>query len=273
MATTKAQLTEVVKRRLGYPIVKVELNDTQISDHINYARQKYIKWAVGQATQEYYFTLTLSAGQILYDMPPGCTEIVGYRTGLYGGGINTLFTLDNYLYNIGFYGIVQHGMADSWSLVSYHLARDMLETITRYTPDEYNFHYHKYTNQLEINPAPPSGGYSASIGGDINHLLLRGFFIENATPWSTSAVDLGYSADPQQQDLYGEGWILDYVTALCKISLGYIRNKFSNFASLGNIGISLDGDSMISEGKEEKEKLEEDLRLEETWEGYGMEIG
>ena len=50
-------------------------------------------------------------------------------------------------------------------------------------------------------------------------------------------------------------------------------NKFSNFASLGNIGISLDGDSMISEGKEEKEKLEEDLRLEETWEGYGMEYG
>jgi hypothetical protein len=267
MATTKSQLTEVVKRRLGYPVIKVEINDTQISDHINYARQKYIKWAVGNATQEYYFTLALSAGQILYDMPPGLTEVIGYRATLYGGGINTLFTIENYLYNLGFYGHIESGMSDSWSLVGYHLARDLLETLERYTHDEYNFHYHKYTNQLEINPMPPSGAIAT------HHILIRGFFIENATPWSTDMVDLGYSADPQQQDLYGEGWILDYVSALSKITLGYIRNKFSNFASLGNIGLSLDGDSMISEGKEEKERLEEELRLEEAWEGYGIEVG
>lgn len=268
MATTKAQLIEIVKRRLGYPVIKVEINDTQISDHINYARQKYIKWAVGQATQEYYFTVPLSASTILYDMPPGLTEVIGYRTGsLTGGGINTLFTVENYLYNLGFYGHLEGGMTDSWSLVSYHLARDLLETMGRYTHDEYNYHYHKYTNQLEINPAPPSGGTA------VQYMLVRAYFIENATPWSTSSVDLGYSADPQQQDLYGEGWILDYVTALSKISLGYIRNKFANFASLGNIGISLDGDAMISEGKEEKERLEEELRLEEAWDGYGIEIG
>lgn len=267
MATTKIELIEKVKRRLGFPMIKVELDDTQISDHIDYSRQKWIKWAVGNATQEYYFTLPLSAGQILYDMPPGLTTIIGYDTGYgtTGGGINTLFTVENYLWNMGMFGHLQYG-GDSWSLVSYHLARDFLDTLDRYIVDTYNFHYHKYTNQLEINPSP-------DFTGDTQYILIRSYFVENATPWSTGAVDLGYSADLTEQDLYSEGWIVDYVTALCKISLGYIRNKFSNFASLGNVGLTLDGDTMLSEGKEEKERLEEDLRLEEAWEGYGIEIG
>jgi hypothetical protein len=267
MATTKTELICKVRRRLGEPMIKVELDDVQISDHVDYSRQKWIKWAVGNATQEYYFTLPLSAGQILYDMPPGLTTMVGYDTGFgtTGGGINTLFTVENYMWNMGMFGHLQYG-GDSWSLVSYHLARDFLDTLDRYIVDTYNFHYHKYTNQLEINPVP-------DFTSEPQYILIRAYFVENATPWSTGSVDLGYSTDLTEQDLYGEGWIVDYVTALSKISLGYIRNKFANFASLGNVGITLDGDTMLSEGKEEKAQLEEELRLEEGWEGYGIEIG
>jgi hypothetical protein len=34
----------------------------------------------------------------------------------------------------------------------------------------------------------------------------------------------------------------------------------SNFSSLGNASISLDGSDMYSEGKEDKERLEEELK-------------
>jgi hypothetical protein len=261
---TKTQLIEKVKRRLGYPMIKVELDDTQISDHIDYARSMFIKWAVGHATQEYYFTIPLSAGEISYDMPVGCVEVVGYETDILGGSINTLFTVENILYNLGYYDYLLT-TGDPYSLVSYHLAKDMLDSIDRYSPDAYNFHYHKYSNILEINPAP-------GTTDDGSYLLVRAFFIEGAVPWTSSYIDLGRTTTAVE-GMYDEVWILDYVTALSKISLGYIRNKFANFASLGNTGLTLDGDSLISEGKEEKEKLEETLRLEEAWEGYGIEIG
>lgn len=264
---TKTGLIQAVKRRLGCPVINVELDDVQISDHIDYARAKYIKWAVGQETHEYFFTVQLSAGVVLYEMPSGMVEIIGYQAGGAGeGGINTLFTVDNYLYNQGYYDFLVKAEGTSWSLISYHIARDFLETLQRYNVDPYNYHYHRYTNQLEINPAP-------TVSEDIDsYILIRAYFLADASPWSV--VDLGYDNDlSESQDIYSKGWMLDYVTALSKITLGIIRNKFANFASLGNVGLSLDGDTMLSEGKEEKEALEESLRLEEAYEGYGIEIG
>ena len=76
-----------------------------------------------------------------------------------------------------------------------------------------------------------------------------------------------------EEPMYDEDWILDYVTALSKISLGIVRRKLSNFSSMGNQGISLDGDSMVSDGQSEKEYLEDTLRNEEAYEGYGIFMG
>ena len=66
---TKEELAEKILRRLGAPMVKVEIDPTQIFDNIDYTRNKYIKWAVGNATQEKYVTLLLKGGQTMYDCP------------------------------------------------------------------------------------------------------------------------------------------------------------------------------------------------------------
>jgi len=57
------------------------------------------------------------------------------------------------------------------------------------------------------------------------------------------------------------------------MTLGRIRMKFANFGSIGNSGISMDGDALMSEGKEEKERLDEQLREEEPEQGYDISIG
>lgn len=260
---TRSDLLEKVKRRLGHPMIKVELDDMQILDHIDYSRDKFIKWATGQATQEVFFTLMLSAGQYLYDLPNGVIEVIGYDTHTSTGGINTLFTVENYLYNQGLFDALL-STEGSFTLVSYHIARDFLETLNKYLIDIYNYKYHPYSNQLEIQPPPVSGGVYSSPGW----ILLRTYMITEST-----IDNENFDKDVNDFHFYGAGWILDYVTALSKISLGIIRNKFANFTSIGNAGISLDGDSMISEGKEELERLNETLRLEECYIGYGIEVG
>jgi hypothetical protein len=53
---SKAELSEKIKRRLGAPVVKVELEDIQIYDAIDYAKDKWVKWAAGNATVDTYFT-------------------------------------------------------------------------------------------------------------------------------------------------------------------------------------------------------------------------
>lgn len=193
MAITKSQFVDKVKRRLGHPMVKVELCNDQIVDHIDYARTKFIKWAIGNATQEVFFTVLLQAGKTLYDLPAGVTEVIGCDDSpIATGGINTLFTVENFLFSNGYYGNIFSG---GYDLVSYHVALDFLSTLNRYRTTPYTFRYHKSTNQLEVTPTPmhgntpravtmphPSTGVPTNFLVDSpGYLLVRSYMLDGAT--------------------------------------------------------------------------------------------
>lgn len=304
MASKKELITRV-RKRLGEPMVKVELHNDQISDFIDEARDIYIKWAVGQATQDVYITLMLEPEQSLYELPGGVIEVIDYEHSSFFGGINTLFTVDNYLYQHGMYdGLIRPG--GEATMVNYHIALDFLSTLNRYKPDKYNWKYHQFTNQLEIQPKPKeekARGIELSTGEYIytcGWVLLRVNMIMSSSigrnlEAKTYEFSNTYSVEPSAMysmetsaasgdnikfhdlsitdDLYNKVWILQYVVAQCKVSLGLIRRKFSNFNSLGNTGISLDGDSLMSEGKEEIRELMEKVKLEEAYEGMDIIFG
>ena len=50
----------------------------------------------------------------------------------------------------------------------------------------------------------------------------------------------------------------EYSLALCKIMIGRIRSKYSTIVSPGD-GVTLDGATILQEGKDEKKQLEHDL--------------
>jgi hypothetical protein len=62
-----------------------------------------------------------------------------------------------------------------------------------------------------------------------------------------------------QLNTQGRIWVLKYALALCKINLGINRRKF-NSIPYPNGEVSLDGDSMVSDGTVEKEVLVQELR-------------
>ncbi len=285
---SKGELADRIKRRLGAPVIKVELTTEQIYDSIDYARHKWIKWGVGNSIVETYFTTLLLAGQNFYDLPLGVVDIVEFDDRGGGSGVNTLFTVDNFLYSRGVYDSLIWTGGNAYSLISYHLALDYMKTVDRYTPSEYNYKYHKYTNQLEVQPAPASGSGNVTIKDETGQettydspgfLLLRSYMIEGShyagmetqnqnSNWKRDETDLNSSTS--NSNFYTSDWVFDYALAECKIILGRIRSKFAQFNSIGNIGISLDGDTLLQEGITEKERLDETLRLEESYEGYGI---
>jgi hypothetical protein len=277
---SKSDLSELIKRRLGAPVIKVELTTQQIFDAIDYAKQKWIKWGVGNSQVETYFTTLLIAGQNFYDLPIGVLDIVDYDDHGSDYGINTLFTIDNFLFSRGVYDPLMWTGGYSYSLVSYHVALDFLKTIDRYTPSIYNYKYHKYTNQLEVHPFPPSGSVLSvedENGNPVDidspgYILLRSYMIEGSQygGMDTNPQTSSWKRGDSDENFYTSDWIFDYALAESKIMLGRIRSKFAQFNSIGNIGISLDGDTLLQEGITEKERLDETLRLEEGYEGYGI---
>ena len=57
----------------------------------------------------------------------------------------------------------------------------------------------------------------------------------------------------------GKQWIRRFSLALCKEMLGQIRSKFASVPIPGE-SITLNGTALISEGKEEQDKLREELK-------------
>jgi len=71
-----------------------------------------------------------------------------------------------------------------------------------------------------------------------------------------------YNYKPDQMilnDIYAYPWIQDYAYAMAKQILGEARSKFATLAGPQG-GTSLNGTALISEAKEEMQKLEEDLK-------------
>ena len=285
---SKSDLAERIRLFLGEPEVKVELTTQKIYAAIDFAKDKWIKWASGNATTETYFTVLLLANQNFYDLPLGVVDIISYEDQGAHYGINTLFTVDNFLFSRGVYDPLIWSGGYAYSLVSYHIAKDFLKTVDRYTPSIYNYKYHKYTNQLEVHPAPPSGN-ALELEDDNGVLqtydspgfiLIRANMIEGShygnmeTNLSQSSWKrTGLYSSSSDEHFYTSDWVFEYALAECKIMLGLIRRKFAQFTSIGNVGISLDGDQLMQEGKEEKIELEEKLRKEEQYLGYGILFG
>lgn len=259
----KADFKTLIKSYLGYPYVKVELPDYQLNNIIDRTRSMHLKWAVGNSTQEVFFTMVLTGGRF-YSLPTGVTEVIkikDYSTGL--GNANTLFTVENFMMTHGMLRFVQGG--SFVSLIDYHLGLEFIELLDKYTTSDFAWLYHRYKNVISLSPTP-----SATDSWDsssTNFMLVHAFMAEG--------YDIDFDPIDNQyiESIYEDPWFQEYSIALAKITLGHIRRKFSQFNSIGNIGISLDGDQLIQEGKEEKERLEEKLMNAEAYEGYPIMIG
>jgi hypothetical protein len=57
----------------------------------------------------------------------------------------------------------------------------------------------------------------------------------------------------------GKQWIRRFALALCKEILGQIRSKFATVPIPGD-SVTLNGSALISEGKDEQDKLREELK-------------
>ena len=259
---TRSEFRDYIKRSLGFPYIKVELSNEHLDDSINRTLSIYKKWAAGVATKETFFTVPISSGgQHTYNMPSGVTEVLSMNDSSDSmGSSNELFTTSNLMQTSGMLSGLQSGGS---TIVNYHSALDMMDLLDRYSSSDFNWKYHPFNNTMTLSPLPSA---SPSWKSTSNHfMLIHCYMLEGYDNTNIHSNWLEY--------VYETQWIQEYAIALSKIVLGYIRRKHSGNTSIGNVGIELDGADMVSEGKEEKERLEEQLKSEEIGDGWAILIG
>lgn len=226
---TRDDFKDWILTMLGEPLITVELTDKHLEIAINNATEEFSKWVT---QEQQYFGVDLSGyvQGVGYTMPSNVTGIFAFSDDfIYArGGINTLFSIPNLMWNAGLIPNFAVGKGDGW--VTYELAMESLKLNKWMTGKGFQFEYNPRSKQLTLIPDP--------IMEKVDGVIVCGC----------------YTLRPESQQ-YGESMCRRLALAEAKIMLGQIRQKFDGVQLLGggnlNAGIKDEGiaerDALLAE--------------------------
>ena len=232
---TREEFKQWILRKLGWPLVQVELTDEQLDDCVNDAVEEFTRWVI---QEEEFIAIPLS-GYVRdegFEMPHNVMSVFSFNDdgGVRTDGINTLFTVENAFWNAtgGAWPMMSPG---GWT--TYHIAMQSIEMTRLMTGKGYQFEYNPRTKMLKLTPDP------TTIGADV----------PNA--WVVCGC---YTIRPDEQQ-FGESWVKRAALAQAKITMGNIRSKYEGVQILGGGTINA---SIKDEGLSEWENLLEEIKAQ-----------
>lgn len=218
---TNSQLIQFVRTRLGDPEIDVELDNTQIQAAID---QSLRIWG-RQMPMEYKGQVQIVSGVQVYDLNslyPGIRGVTYYQEEPIDFNASVEFDI--------FRDRVWHLPVPNVTDIA--LDQVYLNTLRYVGSTEGEWNFDEATKNLYINPIP-SRAFKAYIV---------------------------YTKDPTvDQATSRYDWVPEMALALSKETLGLIRRKHGDKIPGRELEISLDGNSLIQEAKETKDKLLEQL--------------
>jgi len=125
-----------------------------------------------------------------------------------------------------------------------------------------HYSYEIHNNRLRLYPTPSS--YSAEKMWVRFRVANESYEEESDRKYGADGINnvnsLPFPNVPFENiNSVGKHWIRRFALALCKETLGQVRSKLSSIPIPGN-DITLNGSDLISQGKEEQDKLREELK-------------
>lgn len=251
-STLRERLIADLKIRLGKGIVDNELDPEHFEYAVSRAFDRY-RQRSGNAIEESALFLDVQPDVASYTLPEEVQEVrFIYRrfVGSVGQGASVdpfSLAFTNNLYMIGNPGGLGGGGAGM--LATYDLAMGHHELVGRMFGRDVQFNFDTSTKRLTVHRA-----FRAP-----EQVLLH---VWNAKP-----------DDVLLADVYAKPWLHDYALAYCKLIMGEARTKFQSLAGPQG-GITMNGDSLIQQAKEEMERLDLELtNLVDQHQGYGFTTG
>jgi hypothetical protein len=235
---SREELKQYCLRALGHPVINIEVADEQIEDRINDAMQIFIERHFDGVNRKFH---EITIDQDMYDsqtifLPNEILSIIHiYKP---KSGINgDLWMTDQWQEEAHAW----RSVAGGGSLVNLEMTGQMLNAIDKYTTTLAEYTFNKSNNQLNLlGKYPPVG----------TKIMLE-------TYTAINTVDTG-NIDP-----YNDAFVKKYSTALIKKQWGQNLSKFEGSNTLPG-GLAVSGADILSDAKEDIEKLLEELDLRYT---------
>lgn len=225
---------EYIFRRLGYPVIQINVDDEQAEDRIDDALAFYQDYyPLGSERSLYVHEVTEEDVQNGYlTIPENITSVMGFlpATSFAGNFMSDHFQLLRTEY-------MRLDRNVSYSLIPYYVAMTRLADIEfLFGSNSISFNFNKYKRRVEIQ-------------GSNNNLLKVGNKI---------VMEVQAYIDPNQySDVWKDRWLKQYATALMKRQWAENLKLFSGVQLIG--GVTLDAQTMYQEANDEINTLQEKL--------------
>lgn len=229
---TRSEFKEYVLRKLGKPVIDINVADEQAEDRIDEALAYYADYHFSGSTKEYLVhQLTQTDVDNKYiDMPDGVIGAVrifpisgniSMGTGMFN--VQYQFVLNNW------YAVNSGAVVNYWVAVEYY--QFMQDIFQEQTPMRFNRH----VNKLFIDTAD-------------ENLRVDEFVI----------IECYQRVDPDvYPDVWGDRWLANYTAAKIKYQWGSNLTKFNGMTLPGNI--QFNGEQILNDAHQEIAKLEEEM--------------
>lgn len=236
---SRTELKDYCLRKLGFPVVDINVDDDQLDDRIDDALQLFQQYHY-DGTERTWLAYQLTAGDItnkyiqMADSIIGVSKVFPYtgstQSSTSSAGFN-IFDINYQLRLNDFYNLT------SSSYTYYVIAREHLSMLDMIITGEYPYTYNKKTNRLHLQ----IGMSSRFSPGD--YMVFECFRVVDQDVYSK---------------VFNDVWLKEYTAQLFKRQWGENLKKYGNYTLPG--GLVINGQDIWNESVLAIEKLEEKLR-------------
>ena len=230
--TTKATFKELCLRRLGKPVIEINVDDDQIDDRVDQALAYYQDYHFDGTQRTFLKHVVTEDDKTNKYIPITNGNIIGI-VDIFDIGDTTS---TNNLFNIR-YQIALNDLYDlsRYDLVPFYMNFMNIRMIEEILVGKQPLRYNRHVNRLHIDM-----DWDKINAGDyiVAHVYEK---IDGDT----------YS------DLWSDRWLTEYATCLIKYQWGSNLSKFTGMQLPG--GVQFNGSDILSQAQMEKDKLEQEM--------------
>jgi hypothetical protein len=254
--TSKAELKEYCLRRLGKPVLEINVSDEQCDDSIDYAIQKFQQFHYDGA-ERVYLKHKFSAAEI------AAAKTNTDSTAKDGVTIwqeqNTFLSVPDHILSIeGMFAFTDKGTRSMFDIRYQMRLNDLYD----FTSTQF-YHYYMIQSHLETIDFLLEGMKPIRYSQVQDKLYIDFDWTEDALEDQYIVIKAWRALDPTTwTEIYNQMWLKDYAAAKIKKQWGQNLTKFTNVQMPG--GVTLNGEMIYNDAVEELKILDEQLR--NTWE-------
>lgn len=231
IATTREEFKQNILRRLGAPVIEINVDDDQLDDRVDEALSKYFDYHF-DGSEKTFFKYVLTDEDISNKWIPVPENIIGV-VNLFpiGSSLST-----NNLFNIR-YQIALNDLytLTSVSMVPYYMAMQHIQTLEQMLVGQQPIRYSRHKNKLYI---------------DMNW--------GQVTPGYVIVAEAYEIVDPNEYpNVWKDNWLQKYCAALVKKQWGSNLTKFTGMVLPG--GVTFNGEKIYDDAVAEIKDIEDNI--------------